>query len=274
MKKLFSILNRLFAIIFSRPKISTFDQSLKYNKVLNNFIIKILYENMYYYIYNYTDSGDENKIKKGNYFDFINSFHNSSDEKEDYVKKFYKDTVTDCLVKMSPNVRVCFYRVYSGLTVPDLILYEKIPPPTIREKLKKNFLTFIKNFSKNKFNMTENEFLLNKNDMKNELREILIDAIDETEPGLSDYILKYINLVINMLAIEARNIMDSNKMTSEEHKKYSEEYNLSVSKISTMDIENIEEFIHYNYFILRYFAILNMDLLDDMESIILNKNTQ
>lgn len=258
---LIRILKNIFLYIFKpRPRQSVFDVEKNYLKILNEFINRIFYDNLFKYVYNkHPEYSELLKLEysAGNYLEFLSVFQRTNEKSKKIAKMFYKETVSEVLVKMSSDVRLCFYRIYSGNTLPELEL--KVKPAIESDeysliKRKKKFLEFIKKTVNFKFIKDKIETELNSYDYLNDYYEVMIDAINETEPGLNDYIIKFINSKIQFLSIEAE--MLEEELKNEISYDISEDAKESelISARET-NLEKIKKIVNYELFVKRMIAI-------------------
>lgn len=258
MNLLVKIINTIMKLIFSKPQLIPYDQEKKYHTILNNFIIKIFYE----VLYTYVNNKEIENHTSGDYYSFLQLF---KDDDNKIVNKFYKEVIYNCLVKMSPIIRGCYYRIYSGLVPPEIeikvALLKKETEIETKSKFKK-LINFIKTF---KLKTTYNEIKISEPEIKNDVFEAIVDTIGSSEPGLSEYITRYVDALIKRLGVEAEIFFESSKLSSDEYLSISKETNKKVTDLQTVDFSNIKSKINNRFFIERYYLVISVfDLTDDI----------
>lgn len=251
MKNLFArLLNLLFA---PQPQPSVFDMSGKYLTVVNNFIEKIFYDKMYQYIYS-ENRFDELYIA-GDYMSFIESFQKTNELAKKMIELFYKETTSEIIVKMSPQIRSCFYMVYSGEVIPEFEFIATPEKEKIKEERKNAFLAFIDKITSFKFKMTESELNDKYEGMLNQIYDVELTVISESNPGLKDYIYKYLDAKLRYLNLEINEFIAQNELSLEEKQMLSKQNDMDLVDVTTENERSIKSRINYNLFILRLMYI-------------------
>ena len=251
MKKIF---NRLMTLLFApQPQPSIFDMSGRYLTVVNNFIEKIFYDKMYQYIY--SESRFDGLYTPGDYMSFIEVFQKTNEAAAKMVELFYKETTSEIVVKMSPQIRSCFYTIYSGEVIPEFEFLATPEKEKIKEDRKNVFLDFIDKITSFKFKMTEEELNDKYENMLNQIYDVELTVISESNPGLKDYIYKYLDAKLRYLNLEIGEFIAQNELSFEEKQTISKQNGIDLVDITNENEKAIRSRINYNLFILRLMYI-------------------
>lgn len=245
---------RLMNLLFRpEPQPTIFDMSGKYLTVVNNFIEKIFYEKMYQYIY--SENRFEDVYISGDYMSFIETFQKTNIGAKNMIELFYKETAADVVVKMSPQVRSCFFHVYSGEILPEFEFMATPEKQELKEERKNVFIDFINKITSFKFKMTEEELNLRYETMLNQIYDVELTVISESNPGLKDYIYKYLDAKIRYLNLEINEFIAKNELSFEEKQLISKQQGLDLPEVTSENEKAIRSAVNYNLFILRLMYI-------------------
>ena len=245
---------RLMNLLFRpEPQPTIFDMSGKYLTVVNNFIEKIFYEKMYQYIY--SENRFEDVYISGDYMSFIETFQKTNIGAKNMIELFYKETAADVVVKMSPQVRSCFFHVYSGEILPEFEFMATPEKQELKEERKNVFMDFINKITSFKFKMTEEELNLKYETMLNQIYDVELTVISESNPGLKDYIYKYLDAKIRYLNLEINEFIAKNELSFEEKQLISKQQGLDLPEVTSENEKAIRSAVNYNLFILRLMYI-------------------
>lgn len=251
MKKTFE---RLMNLLFRpEPQPTIYDMSGKYLTVVNNFIEKIFYDKMYQYIY--SESRFEEVYVSGDYMSFIETFQKTNDAAKNMIELFYKETTADIVVKMSPMVRSCFFHVYSGEVLPEFEFMATPAKEEVEKERKNLFTDFINKITSFKFKMTKEELELKYETMLNQIYDVELTVISESNPGLKDYIYKYLDARIRYLNLEIGEFIANNELSFEEKQLIGKQQGLDLPDVTSANEKAIRSAVNYNLFILRLMYI-------------------
>ena len=275
MRKIFE---RIMQLLFHpQPQPSVFDMSGKYLTVVNNFIERIFYDKMYQYIY--SENRFSNLYESGDYMGFIQSFQKTEDAAKKLIERFYQETTADVVIKMSPQIRSCFYTIYSGEVIPELELLATPERKAIKEERKNLFLNFIDKITSFKFKSTEEELNTKYETMLNQIYDVELTVINESNPGLKDYVYKYIDAKIRYLSLEIGEFVAKNSLSFEEKQLIHKQSGEEIPEITNSNENAIKSAVNYHLFILRLMYIqTEKDILSDPVSVLeqppINNNPQ
>ena len=270
MRKIFE---RIMQLLFHpQPQPSIFDMSGKYLTVVNNFIERIFYDKMYQYIY--SENRFSNLYESGDYMGFIQSFQKTEDAAKKLIERFYQETTADVVIKMSPQVRSCFYTIYSGEVIPELELLATPERKAIKEERKNLFLNFIDKITSFKFKSTEEELNTKYETMLNQIYDVELTVINESNPGLKDYVYKYIDAKIRYLSLEIGEFVAKNSLSFEEKQLIHKQSGEEIPEITNSNENAIKSAVNYHLFILRLMYIqTEKDILSDPVSVLEQPST-
>ena len=255
-----------------QPQPSIFDMSGKYLTVVNNFIERIFYDKMYQYIY--SENRFSNLYESGDYMGFIQSFQKTEDAAKKLIERFYQETTADVVIKMSPQVRSCFYTIYSGEVIPELELLATPERKAIKEERKNLFLNFIDKITSFKFKSTEEELNTKYETMLNQIYDVELTVINESNPGLKDYVYKYIDAKIRYLSLEIGEFVAKNSLSFEEKQLIHKQSGEEIPEITNSNENAIKSAVNYHLFILRLMYIqTEKDILSDPVSVLEQPST-
>ena len=270
MRKIFE---RIMQLLFHpQPQPSVFDMSGKYLTVVNNFIERIFYDKMYQYIY--SENRFSNLYESGDYMGFIQSFQKTEDAAKKLIERFYQETTADVVIKMSPQIRSCFYTIYSGEVIPELELLATPERKAIKEERKNLFLNFIDKITSFKFKSTEEELNTKYETMLNQIYDVELTVINESNPGLKDYVYKYIDAKIRYLSLEIGEFVAKNSLSFEEKQLIHKQSGEEIPEITNSNENAIKSAVNYHLFILRLMYIqTEKDILSDPVSVLEQPST-
>ena len=251
MRKIFE---RIMQLLFHpQPQPSIFDMSGKYLTVVNNFIERIFYDKMYQYIY--SENRFSNLYESGDYMGFIQSFQKTEDAAKKLIERFYQETTADVVIKMSPQVRSCFYTIL-------YYFYKSL------------ILNFIDKITSFKFKSTEEELNTKYETMLNQIYDVELTVINESNPGLKDYVYKYIDAKIRYLSLEIGEFVAKNSLSFEEKQLIHKQSGEEIPEITNSNENAIKSAVNYHLFILRLMYIqTEKDILSDPVSVLEQPST-
>lgn len=259
---LFDKLKKILILLFSRPPVSVYDATGRYLTVFNNYLERIFYDTLYEFIYKEIKGSERNLYSPGSYTSFLSIFAKSSNENKEVIQEFYRKFSADALVKMSPHVRACFFKVYSGEVIPELIL---IKTPIKKETKKNKFkmaLERIKNIANFKFKSTKEELILEESSMIHDLYEVVVDVILESNPGMMDYMYRFAEAKIRFLKLELNMFKSQNEIPREELEEIARNDRIDINSLLSKDEERVDSLADYHLFIMRMNSIqMEKDIL-------------
>lgn len=259
---LFDKLKKILILLFSRPPVSVYDATGRYLTVFNNYLERIFYDTLYEFIYKEIKGSERNLYSPGSYTSFLSIFAKSSIENKEVIQEFYRKFSADALVKMSPHVRACFFKVYSGEVIPELIL---IKTPIKKETKKNKFkmaLERIKNIANFKFKSTKEELALEESSMIHDLYEVVVDVILESNPGMMDYMYRFAEAKIRFLKLELNMFKSQNEIPREELEEIARNDRIDINSLLSKDEERVDSLADYHLFIMRMNSIqMEKDIL-------------